>query len=317
MNPHSPVMSHRMLAAASALGLLSLAWPASALAAPPPVVSTWKPDLLPDGQPNIDGWWMAGGTVEVGGKQVDTRGGTYDITGGPLGGGGEDEVLQVEKPRREGKPLPAWPSKIVDPQDGQIPYQPWARAHQKDIEAHVDNPTKQEYLDPQERCFTTGAVRNMFHYDFEIKQFPGYVVITHSDSRIIPIDGGGPHPDQRIKLWNGDSRGHWEGNTLVVDVANNNSKGRLDRAGNFASDKVHIVERYTFLDKDNFIYQATIEDPTVYTRPFTVSTRLIRIHKDEPGYEHWEYECWEHEKNTKQLAADIDEAARKAAKAKP
>jgi len=296
-------------AAASVLSA-SIYWPALALAqsAPPAALSTaWAPAKLPDGQPDVQGYWTAGGTVDVGGKQVPTRGGTYSITGGPLGGGGEAEVLDNAKLLKEGKPLPVWPSKVVDPADGQIPYQPWARAKQKSIEANVDQPTRQEHLDPQERCFLDGPIRDTFHYEFKIEQYPGYVLILHDGYRWIPLDDR-PHPDQAIKLWNSDSRGHWEGNTLVVDVANSNSKGRLDRSGNFASDKVHIVERYIFNAPNAFTYEATVEDPSVYTRPWKVSSKLIRTHVHEPDYERWEEECWEHERNTKALSDDIDRA---------
>jgi hypothetical protein len=274
----------------------------------PSAAGPWVPAKLSDGQPDVQGYWTAGGTVEVNGEEEQTRGGTYSITGGPLGGGGEQEVIDNYKLAQQGKPLPSWPSKVVDPSDGQIPYQPWAQAKQKYIEANVDHATKQEHLDPQERCFLDGPIRDTFHYEFKIEQYPGYVLILHEGYRLIPLDGR-PHPDSAIKLWNSDSRGHWEGNTLVVDVANSNSKGRLDRAGNFASDKVHIVERYIFSGPNAFTYQATVEDPTVYTRPWTVSTKIIRTHLKEPDYEKWEDECWEHERNIKELSAEIEQAA--------
>jgi hypothetical protein len=285
-------------------------WPALAqtAASAPTSAAPWTPAKLPDGQPDVQGYWTAGGTVVVGGKEVPTRGGTYSITGGPLGGGGEAEVLDNDKLLKEGKPLPVWPSKVVDPADGQIPYQPWARAHQKYIEANVDHPTKQEHLDPQERCFLDGPVRDTFHYEFKIEQYPGYVIILHDGYRIIPLEDR-PHPSQDIKLWNSDSRGHWEGNTLVVDVANSNSKSRLDRAGNFASDKVHIVERYIFTGPNRLTYEATVEDPSVYTRPWKVSSPIIRTHVKDPNYERWEEECWEGERNIKELSDEIDHAA--------
>jgi hypothetical protein len=114
--------------------------------------------------------------------------------------------------------------------------------------------------------------------------------------RIVPLDGR-PHPSQNVKLWMGDSRGHWEGNTLVVDVMNNNLKSRFSTEGDFASDKAHIVERYTFLDANTMVYRATIEDPTVYTRPWTIQARMIRIHTKEPDYEVWEDACHEGEKH--------------------
>ncbi len=97
-----------------------------------------------------------------------------------------------------------------------------------------------------------------------------------SGTRLIHLDDK-PHLPENIKLWNADSRGHWDGNTLVVDVANNNGKARFGRSGEFASAAVHVVERYVFNeDGSRFNYVATITDPTVYTRPFTVTIPVKR-----------------------------------------
>ena len=117
--------------------------------------------------------------------------------------------------------------------------------------------------------------------------------------RIIPLDGR-PHVGENLKLWMGDSRGHWEGTTLVVDVTNNNSKGRLSRAGDFASDKVHVTERFQFLDQNRVKYSAVFDDPTVYTRPWTFGFDLKRGNfggegnpTSDPNYEQWEEACHE------------------------
>jgi hypothetical protein len=117
----------------------------------------------------------------------------------------------------------------------------------------------------------------MWH-GYEIRQYPGYVVfLFDSGTRIVQLDDS-PHLPASIKLWNGDSRGRWEGNTLVVDVANNNSKARLARSGEFASDQVQIQERYIFAARaTGFTYEAVYTDPTVFTRPFTVTIPNKRI----------------------------------------
>ncbi|HMD48102.1 MAG TPA: hypothetical protein VKG79_03350, partial [Bryobacteraceae bacterium] len=103
-----------------------------------------------------------------------------------------------------------------------------------------------------------------------------------------------------IKLWMGDSRGHWEGNTLVVDVTNNNSKGRLSRAGDFASDKLRVTERFEFQDADHMQYRAVLDDPSTYTRPWTFGFDMKRSifgaenpTKDDAHYEQWEEACYE------------------------
>jgi len=237
----------------------------------------------PDGQPDVQGFWAA----EVGG--------TYSLVN-PRRGGGR---LREELLERQGKKPPTKQSRVVDSADGQIPYQPWARAKQKDIEDHIDSPTKQEYIDPQARCLPDGAIRSIFWSGYEVLQYPGYFVFVYDQNhpfRIIPLDGR-PHIPEEVKLWMSDSRGHWEGNTLVVDVTNTNSKSRLDNEGDFASDKVHIVERFTFTDANTMDYRATIEDPSVYTRPWTIAARMVRAHREEPDYEQWEDACHEGERN--------------------
>jgi hypothetical protein len=114
-------------------------------------------------------------------------------------------------------------------------------------------------------------VRQFTWHDVQIEQFTGYIVMFFEGAelyRIIYLDGR-PHIGSNLKLWFGDSRGHWEGNTLVVDTTNNNAKGRLSRAGDFSSDKVHYTERFIFIDANHFRYEARFDDPSVYTRPWT------------------------------------------------
>jgi hypothetical protein len=103
----------------------------------------------------------------------------------------------------------------------------------------------------------------------------------------------------------GDSRGHWEGTTLVVDVTNQNSKGRLDMVGNFSSDSVHVVERFAFVDAGTLDYRATIEDPTVYTRPWTIDSRFVRGRREQ-GIEYWEDACHEGERSADAMILHTD-----------
>ena len=127
----------------------------------------------------------------------------------------------------------------------------------------------------------------------QIIQSPGYVVHLLEDShayRIIPT-AAGPHAASAVTLWQGDSRGRWEGNTLVVDVTNSNGLTWFDNAGNFFSDAVHVVERFTLVDADTIHYEARIEDPKVYTRPWTMVSVFIR--NKEPGFELLEQACHE------------------------
>ena len=137
----------------------------------------------------------------------------------------------------------------------------------------------------------------MYFGEFQILQPPGHVVflIAFSHSyRVVPLDGR-PHLADDIKLFMGDSRGRWEGNTLVVDVTNNNDRTWLDGIGSFHSDALHVVERFTVVDATTIDYEATIEDTKVYTRPWTLALRLERVH--EKDYELWEEACYEGERD--------------------
>ena len=127
-----------------------------------------------------------------------------------------------------------------------MPYQPWAaalRQHQIENENHA---TRQDHIDTQARCFILGAIRQAANVNRS--QPPGYVVLineAYHNFRVIPVDGR-PALSPRSSLWGGDSRGRWEGNTLVVEVTNLNGKNRLSHDGDFLSHTARIVERFTF-----------------------------------------------------------------------
>jgi hypothetical protein len=120
---------------------------------------------------------------------------------------------------------------------------------------------------------------------------------ANDESRIIPLDGH-PHVGQDIKLWQGDSRGHWEGNTLVVDVTNLKAKSRLDMVGNFYSPSAHFVERFTWSTTKTINYEATITDPAVYTRPWKLAVHFERRFANGSGYEVYESPCHEGERSS-------------------
>jgi hypothetical protein len=155
---------------------------------------------------------------------------------------------------------------------------------------------------PWVRCITRGVPGGMFpagyNNGYEIVQIPGYVVIVYEmihETRIIPLDGR-PHVGANIRMWNGDSRGRWEGNTLVVETTNFNDKGVLGTSaatgrirGIPHSEEMHVVERFTRISEDVINYSATITDPKVYTAPWTVALPLNR----DPSYLMFEYACHE------------------------
>jgi len=269
----------------TSVAVLSLTFPVfgqvrgTAQSAAKPAAKPWPPARLPDGQPDVQGFWNA----------VIT--GTHSLTN-PMAGGVEFNARITGVPVRN-------PSRIVDPPDGLVPYQPWAAARQAQQASDWEHPTRIEHVDSQNRCLLGGVPRPFYNTTFHILQPEGSVVIVWDDYhsyRVIPLDGR-PHVGPNLKLWMGDSRGHWEGNTLVVDVTNLNAKFRLSIVGDFFSDKAHVVERLTFQDANAMTYEATIDDPTVFTRPWTLRVGEKRV----PDAEMWEFACHEGEHSSDQM----------------
>jgi len=291
------------MAMAAAMAVLSLTPASAAAQTPPPRKASasldvarqsevgpaaagkiWNPPRTSDGQPDIQGFWGNQGR----------RLALYNIEEGAdaahvLLSGNETDAQSL----------------IVDPPDGRIPYQPWARAKRQEVFDNHTNLTKWEYVDPHLRCFPSGVPRVFYQGTFQFLQPPGYVVILQEfnhGSRIIPLDGR-PHVGDNIKLWMGDSRGHWEGNTLVVDVTGHNDQTWFDIVGDFHSNALRINERYTFVDPDTISYEATFEDPRVYARPFKMALTFGRTVRGEEAknYELLESASYEGDRNMQNM----------------
>jgi hypothetical protein len=169
----------------------------------------------------------------------------------------------------------------------EIPYQTWALAKKQ------ENYQRRQTADPNTKCYLPGVPRIMYlPYPFQIVQTDDMVTILYEYIHAIRYihTNGIPHPKGHIDWWMGDSRGHWDGNTLVVDVVDFNEDTWFDHAGNFHSDALHIVERFTPAGPDHLTYEATIEDPNVFTRPWTISFPLYR--RQEKNMTLLEYECY-------------------------
>ncbi|GGY71746.1 hypothetical protein GCM10011613_15770 [Cellvibrio zantedeschiae] len=235
----------------------------------------WTGPRTADGQPNISGHWS------------NTIGNHNNFTD-PQGG-----IPNDPNPRRadQGPRESRAPSRVSDPADGQLPFQPWALAKVKEFQVGFHNPVKPEYIEPLARCAPGGIPKSFYWHGYEISQYPGYVLFQfNSGTRIIHLDKK-PHLAANIKLWNGDSRGHWEGNTLVVDVTNHNGKALFGRTGEFLSENAKIQERYIFNNEGTrYNYVAVFEDPSVYTRPFTV-TIPARKYSEKDQTNGWHFEA--------------------------
>jgi hypothetical protein len=198
---------------------------------------------------------------------------------------------------------PAGRGVIVDPPDGILPMQPWAVAERADR-----NRAERGYDDPTAHCFPAGVPRSMYiPAGIDIIQTSDYVVFLHERMawRIVPLDGRGHLPDS-IRLWQGDSVGRWEGDTLVIDTTNLNGKTWLNEAGEIVSYAAHVVERFTPAGPDRVSYEATITDPLVYTRPWKIAFPL----KHEK-FELVEAACHEEDHDLPHLKAIKDAAAAK------
>ena len=194
-----------------------------------------------DGKPDLSGIWQAFNTSNI------------DL---------QDHVAQ--------KGAPAGQSVV---EGNEIPYQTWALAKKK------DNYANRATLDPENKCYLPGVPRVTYlGLPFQIFERPDLVTILyeHAHANRFIYTNGSPHPKGPIDWWMGDSRGHWEGDTLVVDVAGNNDQTWLDMAGDFHSEALHVTERYTMTALDTISYEATIEDPKVFSNPWTIRAELQR-----------------------------------------
>lgn len=246
------------LAVAAVRLVMALLWFMPAVAAAQAPAAGTQAGQIPrsaDGKPNLSGIWQVVNTA------------AWDIQG---------HSAQKDIPAGQG---------VVE--GNVIPYQPWAAEKKK------ENFANRATADPETRCFLPGVPRLMYMpYPFQIFQTPTYLAFVHEyvhAVRHIYVNGTA-HPRGPIDWWMGDSRGRWEGDTLVVDVVHFNDQTWFDRAGNFHSEALHLIERYTLIGPDHINYEVTVEDPKVFTRPWTM--RMILYRRKEPNAQLLEHECY-------------------------
>ncbi|OFW01481.1 MAG: hypothetical protein A3I61_14930 [Acidobacteria bacterium RIFCSPLOWO2_02_FULL_68_18] len=169
---------------------------------------------------------------------------------------------------------------------GRLPYQPpAAEQRRKNLENRLA-------LDPEIRCYLPGVPRAMYMpYPFQIVQSPQFVMMVFTFARAVRTLYMTDHTEAPADSWMGWSNGRWDGDTLVVDTTGFNGKTWFDRSGNFSSDALHVVERFTMTDPDHLRYEATIEDPKVFTRPWTIAMPLYR--RLEPNAQLLDFRCVE------------------------
>ncbi len=218
-----------------------------------------------DGKPNFNGIWQALNTAN------------WDL---------EDHVAVAGLPQLGVLGVTPPGQGVVE--GGEIPYQPAA------LKQKQENAQTRPGGDPEAKCYLPGVPRAAYMpFPFQIIQSTNKIMLVYGfaeANRTVHMDKANPEPAP-IDTWMGRSHGRFEGQTLVVDVAGLNGQAWFDRAGNFASENVRIVERYTLTGPDHIMYEATIEDPTVFTRPWKISMPLYR--RKEKNARVLEFKCME------------------------
>lgn len=207
----------------------------------------------PDGKPNLRGFWD--GPPLLNSYILEEHHGGFGIQAGP--------------------------TVVIDPPDGKIPYQPWALAQRNE-----NRKAENAYLDNGGRCILPGMPRIML-FSFEAQYAANDLVLVFSHNRttrIIHMDRR-THIPSAIRLWLGDSFGYWEGDTLIVDSANFNGKFWFALGGDFATNALHIVERFVLSDANSLQWQATLSDPKAFTRPWTWRQWVFRRGTEEEWLE--------------------------------
>lgn len=282
----------------------------------------WTPDRLSDGQDDLQGTWVSRtatplerpkaleGRDRLTDKEVaelQQRANQMFATGASDFAAGDAVFMAALEDRSTFKSTTATAgademtirefdhhtSLVTDPPDGRIPpLTPAGIARRNAMAQRAEHPTQAEDLSNAFRCIAWGVPRlggryGAGDYGFhQIVQVPGYVMIYFEighEYRLIPLDGR-PHPPAHVRFWNGDSRGRWEGHTLVVDTTNFSEKSYFMGS----SDGLHLVERFTRVSPDTIIYQMTFDDPTTWTRPWTAEMPLKQTNE-----QIYEYGCHE------------------------
>ena len=201
-----------------------------------------------DGRPDVNGFWQAVGAAH------------WDI-----------EAHHAQPGPPQFGALFSVPAGLGVVEGGDIPYQPWA------LQKRRENFEKRWALDPEAKCYMPGVPRATYMpFPFQIIQSTSRIMMVYeyaASQRTILMDPAKPSP---VLTWMGHSVGRWDGDTLVVDVTRFNDQTWFDRAGNFHSDALHVVERYTPISPYHLEYEVTIEDPKVFTRPWTMRMPLYR-----------------------------------------
>ena len=277
--------------------------------------TAWDPPRLADGQPDINGMWNNVGAAHTPLELPDEFKDREPT---------QEEIAALIQQRSDSRKAAQWngfensrgvgayanywfdwfwkepvidsPALVVHPRDGQVPAMtPEAQESVAYYREHLHD--SYDTIESGDRCLSRGVFGMMMPTAYNngtlVVQSPDHIVL-HSEmihnARVIPIDAG-PHVDDKIKQWEGNPRGHWEGNTLVVESTNFKAVGNMRAPGSRAPQHEgrRMVERFTFVDPDTLRYELTVDDPRTYTEPWTVAFPFKRDNE----YQQFEYACHE------------------------
>ncbi len=275
---------------------------------------SWSLSRTPDGQPDLQGVWTNPTITPM--ERPSSLTGRAFLT--------DDEIAVMEartarlRAESDAKPVnfrsynQFWldsgttvlssrqTSLVVDPPTGKVSIRQEAEASRDYGFAHVTD--SYEYMTVWDRCITRGVPGSMlpagYNNAYRIVQSPNYITIVYEmihDVRVIPLDNR-PHINSRIRLWMGDSRAHWDGDSLVIETTNYNDRGMIASSSAGArlkgipvSEELHVIERFTRISEDTIVWEVNIQDPQVYLAPWTISMPLTR----DSEYIMFEYACHE------------------------
>jgi hypothetical protein len=258
--------------AAAAVGVAAIALAVTPVSGQAPAAGLRR---TADGKPDLNGIWQSFTTAN------------WDILAHEAQPGPHPELLGAwgAMPGGQG---------IVE--GNEIPYKPEALAKKKQnfdnrmVVKVTNDPHRFDSGDPEIQCYRAGVPRATYMpFPFQIFQTQEQILMVYEYKGAVRTVYMDPHREAPADTWMGWSNGHWEGDTLVIDVTGFNGHTWFDRAGNFASDSLHVIERYRPIDASHLMYEATIEDPTVFTRPWKMSFPLYR--RVEPNVQLVEFNC--------------------------
>jgi hypothetical protein len=262
-----------------------------------------------EGKPDMNGFWgpvSPGGNVDI--EPAAAKGGAPKGGGAPgaAKGGGANPGAPGGPPLVAGTPPPAQAKGkakgvIIDPEDAKVPYTPAARAKSDDIIAN------RMFLEPELHCFPSGVPHNMWvQFNSQAIQTKDHLVFMwefmHS-RRIIPLDNR-PHTfPPAVRQFQGETIGHWEGDTLVANTTNQTDHTWLDTSGHYAPKDLEVTERFTLINADQIRYEATAMS-SEFTQPMKLAGMIARANTNDPNYEQMEFACVEGNKDLEHYTQD-------------